>query len=92
VVEATLRAKMPVTIFRFWRLQGKYYLAAREGETIQPKRHLMATNGLARMKQDPGEWFEELCHTGMPHHVAVIQGHHAMFLKRLARLMEIQFI
>jgi L-arabinose isomerase len=92
VVEATLRAKMPVTIFRFWRLQGKYYLTAREGETIQPKRHLMATNGLARMKADPGEWFEELCHAGMPHHVAVIQGHHAAFLKRLARLMEIQFV
>jgi len=92
VVEATLRAKMPVTVFRFWRLQGKYHLTAREGETIQPKRHLMATNGLARMKRDPGEWFEELCHAGMPHHVAVIQGHHANFFKRLARLMEIQFV
>jgi len=92
VVEATLRARMPVTVFRFWRLQGKYHLTAREGETIQPKRHLMATNGLARMKEDPGEWFEELCHAGMPHHVAVIQGHHAAFFKRLARLMEIQFI
>jgi hypothetical protein len=92
VVEATLRAKMPVTVFRFWRLQGKYHLTAREGETIQPRRHLMATNGLARMKQNPGEWFEELCHAGMPHHVAVIQGHHVAFFKRLARLMDIQFV
>jgi L-arabinose isomerase len=92
VLEATLRAEMPVTVFRFWRLHGKYYLTAREGKTLNPKRHLMATNGLAQMKQDPGEWFEELCHTGMPHHVAVIQGHHAALLKRLARLMGIQFI
>lgn len=92
VIEATLRAKMPVTVFRFWRLEGKYYLTAREGETIKPKRHLMATNGLARMKENPGEWFEELCHAGMPHHVAVIQGHHAAFFRRLARLMDIQFV
>jgi hypothetical protein len=28
----------------------------------------------------------------MPHHVGVVQGHHAAMLKRLARLMNIQFI
>jgi L-fucose isomerase-like protein len=92
VMEATLRKDMPITVFRFWRLQGKYYLTAREGETIQPKRHLMATNALARMKEDPGEWFEELCHAGMPHHVGVVQGHHAAFMKRLARVMKMQVI
>jgi L-fucose isomerase-like protein len=92
VIEATLRAKMPITVFRFWRLEGKYFLAAREGETVKPKRHLMATNALARMNEDPGDWFEELCHAGMPHHVAVIQGHHAALLKRFARVMGIQFI
>jgi len=92
VIEATLRAKMPVTVFRFWRLDGKYFLTAREGETIKPKRQLMATNALARMKEDPRDWFEELCHAGMPHHVAVVQGHHAAFLKRFARVMGIEFL
>ncbi len=92
VIEATIRADMPITIFRFWRLDGKYFFTAREGETIKPKRHLMATNALARMKDNPIEWFEEMCHAGMPHHVAVIQGHHAAFLKRLARTLDIQFI
>ena len=82
---------MPVTVFRFWRLDGKYFLTAREGETIKPKRHLMATNGLAKMQEDPGEWFEELCHHGMPHHVAVVQGHHAAFLRRFARIMKMEF-
>ena len=77
VMEATLRAGMPVTIYRFWRCDGKYFLTAREGETLKPKRHLMATNGLAKMNCDPREWFEELCHAGMPHHVAVIGGHPA---------------
>jgi L-arabinose isomerase len=92
VIEATLRQNMPVTVFRFWRLEGKYFLTAREGETILPKRHLMATDGVVRMKSDPGEWFEAMCHAGMPHHVAVVQGHHAAFLHRLARVMNIQTV
>jgi L-fucose isomerase-like protein len=92
VMEATLRAGMPITAFRFWRLDGKYLVTAREGETIKPKRHLMATNGLARMKEDPGEWFENLCHAGMPHHVAVVQGNHAALLKRFARTMQMEFV
>jgi L-arabinose isomerase len=92
VLESTIRADLPVTVYRFWRCDGKYLLSAREGETIKPKRHLMATNALAKMKDDPGEWFEEFCHAGMPHHVAVVQGHHAAYLKRLARVMGIQFI
>jgi L-fucose isomerase-like protein len=92
VVEATLRAGMPVTVFRFWRLNGKYLVTAREGETIRPRRHLMATNALAKMENDPGEWFEELCHAGMPHHVAVVEGHHAAMFKRLARMMAIDFV
>ncbi len=92
VVEATLRAGMPVTLFRFWRLEGNYFLTAREGETLRPRRHLMATNGLARMRQDPRDWFEELCHEGMPHHIAVVQGHHAALLKRFARVRGMRFI
>ena len=92
VIEATLRHNMPVTVFRFWRLEGKYFLTAREGETIRPNRHLMATNGLARMKDDPREWFDNMCHAGMPHHVAVIQGHHAAFLKRLARVIKVESV
>jgi L-fucose isomerase-like protein len=92
VVEATIRAGLPITVYRFWRCDGKFLLTAREGETIKPKRHLMATNALARMKDNPGEWFEDFCHAGMPHHVAVVQGHHAALLKRMARIMGIQFI
>ncbi len=93
VVEATLREKMPITVLRFWRCEGSYYLTAREGVTIKPKRHLMGTNALARLeKQDPREWFEELCHLGMPHHVAVFEGRSAGLLKRLARSLRMQFV
>ena len=91
-LEATIRAGMPITVYRFWRCDGKYLFTAREGETIKPKRHLMMTNALARMNCDPREWFEEFCHAGMPHHVAVIQGHHAKFLGRLARVLNIQIM
>lgn len=88
VVDATIREGMPVTIFRVWRCDGAYHLSAREGETIKPRRHLMGTNALARLAdQDPGEWLEELCHAGMPHHVAVFPGHHAALLSRFARAL-----
>ncbi len=89
-IEATIRAGMPITVYRFWRCDGKYIFTAREGETIKPKRHLMMTNALAKMNCDPGKWFEDACHAGMPHHVAVVEGHHAAFLERLARSMNMQ--
>jgi len=93
VVEATLRANLPVTIARLWRCDGKYFLTAREGQTLAPKRHLMATNGLARLDtQDPRSWFEDLCHQGMPHHVAVSEGHHEALLRQLARALGIHFL
>jgi L-arabinose isomerase len=92
VLESTLLEKMPVTVFRFWRLDGKYYATAREGQTIKPRRHLMMTNSLVQMNINPAEWFEELCHQGMPHHVSVVRGHHAALLKRMARVMNIQFV
>ena len=88
VLEATLRDNMPVTIFRLWRCDGRYSLTAREGEMIQPKRHLMGTNALARLNdQNPRNWFEDLCYRGMPHHVAVFPGHHAALLRRMAGVM-----
>jgi len=93
VVEATLRTRMPVTVLRFWRCDGKYYLTAREGRTIQPRRHLMGTNGLVQlMCQDPRQWFEDLCYQGMPHHVVVFEGHHVEVLKRFAQIMNIEFM
>jgi len=92
VMEATLRAGMPVTVYRIWHCEREYYLTAREGETRKPRRHLLATNGLVTMNCDPRDWFELLCHAGMPHHVAVIQGHHAVFLGRVARALNMQII
>jgi len=52
------------------------------------RRHLMGTNALVRLvDKSPREWFDELCHRGMPHHVAIFSGHHAALLQRFARIM-----
>jgi L-fucose isomerase-like protein len=93
VVEATIRPDMPITIFRLWRCDGSYLFTVREGQTIQPRRHLMGTNALARLAdQNPRDWFEDLCHAGMPHHVAVFPGHHASLLRRMARILRIRCV
>jgi L-fucose isomerase-like protein len=93
VVEGTLRAGQPVTVFRIWSCDNGYRLAALEAETVTPRRHLMGNNGLARI--DGGNMrrrFEALLHEGMPHHVAVFPGRHAATLERFARQTGMWFV
>ena len=86
VVEMTLAPGRPITIARLWRCEGEYRMTAWEAETVEPRRRLMGTNGLARLDdRSPRPWFETLCHEGMPHHVAVFPGHGADLLRRFAR-------
>ena len=49
VVDATIRAGIEATAFRIWRFDGSYHMTALEGETVEPTRPLMATNGLFRV-------------------------------------------
>jgi L-fucose isomerase-like protein len=93
VVEGTVRAGIPVTIFRIWNCDGEYHVAALEGETIEPPRRFMGTNCFAKI--DGGnmlERFETMLHEGLPHHVGVFPGRHADALRRFARLMDLDFI
>lgn len=88
VVEGTIRPGMPATLFRLWRYDGTYHMTALEGETIQPERELMATNGLfATDRVDVYEWFEEMVQVGMPHHLCIVEGHQGETLHRVARLI-----
>jgi L-fucose isomerase-like protein len=88
VVEATLKAGLDVTLFRLWRCDGQYAMTAIEGSTVEPRRHLMATNGLFHTDEvDVREWFDEMVHAGMPHHVCIVPGHRKELLRRFARLM-----
>ena len=92
-MDANLRAEMPITIYRIWRCDNRYQLAAFEGQTIAPKRLLKGTNGLAQIDGlDVNALFDDLIHAGMPHHVAVAEGYHAETLRRFARLLGIDFL
>jgi hypothetical protein len=82
-----------MSCLRFWHCEGSYFLTARGGETIRPRRPRMGTNCLARLaREDPREWFDELCHWGMPHHVGVFEGHYASLLRRMARILHHHFV
>jgi L-fucose isomerase-like protein len=93
VVEATIRSGMDATLFRLWRFEGSYLMTALEGATIEPRRDLMATNGLFQTDLvDVREWFEELVQVGMPHHLCVVEGHHGEMLRRVARLVGAEWV
>jgi L-fucose isomerase-like protein len=93
VIEGRITPGQPITILRMWLCDHKYKIAAFEGDTIEPKRYLKGTNGLAEINGlDPRELFDDLCHEGMPHHIVIIQGHHTKTLKKLARMMNIQWV
>jgi L-fucose isomerase-like protein len=87
VVEATLVSGLDATLFRLWRCDGGYRLTALEGRLREPRRALMAVNGLFEAPDvDLRHWFDERVHDGMPHHLSLVRGHHADSLGRLARL------
>jgi len=93
VINANLKVGQPVTLFRLWRCDGRYLLMAHDAETVSPKRHLLGTNGLVKIEDRNGyEWFDALCHAGMPHHVAVFQGHHQKLLRRFARQANVEWV
>jgi len=93
VIEATLQTDLPVTLFRLWSCDGRYKLTALEGHTITPKRHLLGNNGVAEIQGvDVMEWFDEMIHQGLPHHLLIAPGHHRVRLKRFARQIGISWI
>jgi L-arabinose isomerase len=38
------------------------------------------------------EWFDTLCHAGLPHHVIVFAGHSRETFRRLARMLQIDWV
>jgi len=87
VVESTIESGLETTAFRLWRFDNEYHMTALEGVTADPKRELLATNGLFITKDcDIRTWFEDMVQVGMPHHLCVIKGHHKDTLRRIARM------
>jgi L-fucose isomerase-like protein len=93
VVDAEIDANEPITLFRVWNCDNRYHLVAMEGETEKPNRPFMGSNGLARVNNhNLIEFFDDLCHMGMPHHLAIVRGHHKSSLKALARRFNITYV
>lgn len=93
VVESELKADMPVTLCRLWRLGDTYRLTGFEGRTLTPEREFMGTHGVVQLTgKEPDVRFRELCDAGMPHHISAVSGHHVAQLKSFARLTGIQWI
>lgn len=93
VVDGALRTNLPLTIARLWRCDNRYHLTACEGRSIPPRRKLTGNHALVEIgDRDVRQWFDSLCHAGMPHHVVLFAGHHRDTFRRLARTMKIQWI
>jgi len=95
-LDATIRADMNVTVFRFFVCDSKYHLIAMEGRTEKPTRHILGNNGLVRFPPSSGanlvEQFEEWVQKGFPHHVCVVEGHYKKRFLAFARATGVNFI
>ena len=91
-VDAELRAGMDVTLFRLWSCDGRYHLTAVEGRTEKLTQPLAGNSAGLRLERAVPRWFDDLCHAGMPHHLAIAEGRHADRFRRLARLLRISFL
>jgi L-fucose isomerase-like protein len=92
VVDGPLRTAGPVTVSRLWRCDNRYHLTAFEGRTIPPQRKLTGNTLSIEVEGEPvPARFERLIHAGLPHHVLIHFGSHADTLRRLARLIGIEW-
>ncbi|MCF7849614.1 MAG: hypothetical protein K9M45_12250 [Kiritimatiellales bacterium] len=90
VVNATLKPGMPITLFRLWHLNGRYLFTAIEGETVEPRRHLLGTNGVGKFDAvDIPSYFKRMIRAGFPHHPVVVHGHVKEHLLAVAELLDI---
>ena len=91
VVNAVIPAGKPLTLCRVWRCDGVYQMLVEEGITVPPVQVLEGTTGRIRFEDmDVREWFRELCHAGMPHHVVAFPGNAEEKLCAFARLAQLE--
>lgn len=93
VVDGWIAVDRPVTILRVWSEPDGYRMMVREAVTVEPTRHLRGTNGRIRLAdENVHEFFDTVCHAGMPHHLIVAPGHNATMLRRLGRLLDMAMV
>lgn len=93
VVDAALRSDLAVTIARLWRCDDRYHLTACEGRTIPARRKLTGNHALVEVHdRNVRDWFDTLCHAGVPHHVILFTGHHRDTFRRLSRMIGTEWL
>ncbi len=90
-------SSQPMTIARIWRIDGTYRATAFEGRTITNPRKLTGNTALVELSEPlpqggVGARFDALVHAGMPHHVALFIGHQQDRIRRLTRMLEIDWV
>ncbi len=92
VVDGPIKTGGTVTIVRLWRCDGRYQMTAFEGRAIAPRRHVTGNTLLVETSGEPvPSRFDRLIHAGMPHHVTIHFGQHAETMRRLARVLGIEW-
>jgi L-fucose isomerase-like protein len=91
-VDAELRAGMDVTLFRLWSCDGSYHLTAVEARTEKLTQPLAGNSVALCLERSIPRWFDDLCHAGMPHHLSIAEGKHAERMRRLSRLLNVNFL
>lgn len=92
VVDGELQVGSAATVSRLWRCDNRYHMCAFEGEAVAPRRHVSGNS--VQVNVDGGgvyAMFDGLLHEGLPHHVTLHYGRHKDTLRRLARLLGIEF-
>lgn len=93
VVDGRLHVDKPMTVARFWRCDDRYFATAFQGRSIPPRRKV--TGNQAVLEVEGGNvprLFDALVHAGLPHHPVLFEGHHERHFRRLARMLEIQWV
>ena len=84
-LDAELRYNMDVTLFRFWRMGDRYFLAIAEGTVEKPSRTIEGCAGTIRIQGGGvNKFFLDVCNLGMPHHVVVMKGLYGSQLRMFA--------
>jgi L-fucose isomerase-like protein len=92
VVDGPIRTGGPVTVTRLWRCDGRYHITSFEGRAIPPRRKLTGNTLLVEFPEGGiADRFQRLIQAGMPHHVTVHFGNHAATLRRLARMLNLEW-
>ena len=84
----------PVTIFAVTQTrEGNLKMLAAEGESLPgPTLRIGNTNSRLRFELPPAAFMNAWCEQGPTHHCALGVGHHAGTLRKVARLLDLEFV